>query len=323
MLFVFYVSEVSAKNVVASSLTAGDHDVTLKYQDKKRHYLLHLPPQISEKKNIPVILNFHGGGGKAKRYQSYTGMDKIADEVGFIVIYPDGTSFWGRRLESWNAGKCCGYANKNEVDDVGFVRAIIDDISSKIAIDRNRVYATGYSNGAMMAYRLAVEAGDVIAAIAPVAGAMMVDSFTPTTPVPVLHIHSIDDPRALYKGGLGPRFPYTTKRVNHESVERSIKNWAIYNQCAPQAKPKRDLFGANGTAMAGQSATLFVYDDCKDGKEVALWQLREIGHVWPGGEQGYKEDLLGPSTKVIDANREIWQFFSRFSLNQDRQQGKE
>ena len=124
---------------------------------------MHLPPQAGDGQPLPLVINFHGGGGEPLGHERYSGMDDLADEEGFIAVYPAGTSRFGDRLLTWNAGGCCGYAQEESVDDVGFVRALIDDLSTVTLIDRSRIYATGLSNGAMMAYRLAAEIPDQIA----------------------------------------------------------------------------------------------------------------------------------------------------------------
>jgi polyhydroxybutyrate depolymerase len=241
-------------------------------------------------------------------------MDALADEEGFLAVYPDGTGRFGERLLTWNAGGCCGYAQDQGVDDVGFVRALIDNLASVAPVDRSRIYATGLSNGAMMAYRLAVEAGDMIAAVAPVAGAMKLDTFAPSRPMPILHIHSVDDPRALYFGGTGPPFPLTNRRVDHEPVDSVLSTWAAFDGCPSEPLLSRRLSGESGTPDEGQAASLWVYGPCRDGVEVDLWKLEGPGHVWPGGTPDYLTPILGMSTSIIDANREIWGFLSRFAL---------
>ena len=129
--------------------------VEIESGDRRRSALVHLPPQVVEGRPLPLILAFHGGGGNARHQETYTGMDSLSDQVGFIVVYPNGTGRLGDRLLTWNAGTCCGYASDNQVDDVGFVRALVSDLETRLPIDSQRVYATGFSNGAMMAYRLA------------------------------------------------------------------------------------------------------------------------------------------------------------------------
>src|SRR6266481_5272559 len=176
--------------------------VNIHFGGLDRSYIVHIPPGVTSPR--PVIINFHGGGSNGAAQEKYTQMDRVADREHIIVVYPNGT---GRgKFLVWNAGTCCGTAPAKRIDDVGFIRAVIADLGKRVPIDRTRVYATGLSNGAMMSYRMAAEAPDLVAAIAPVSGSMVLVDFHPTLPVPVMHFHSVDDPRALYNGGLGPPF---------------------------------------------------------------------------------------------------------------------
>jgi len=111
--------------VHAASLGPGDHAVTLKHGGRDRRAIVHVPPRASEKAQLVVLLNFHGGGGHGANQQEYSLMDRLADREAFLAVYPDGTGRFGKRLLTWNAGTCCAYAALNNVDDVGFVRALI------------------------------------------------------------------------------------------------------------------------------------------------------------------------------------------------------
>ncbi|MCZ7566486.1 MAG: hypothetical protein M5U08_24030 [Burkholderiales bacterium] len=296
----------------SEAATGATVSVTVRHDGMKRTALVHYPPQVAERRPLPVVLNFHGGGGNALAQQRYAGMDALADRAGFIVAYPNGTGVLRDSLLTWNAGACCGAAAEQGTDDVGFVRALLDELAARYPVDASRVYATGLSNGAMMSYRLAAELSDRIAAIAPVAGASAMPTFRAARPMPILHIHSVDDPRALYDGGLGPPFPFTNVRIPHRPVEASLAEWAAYAGChAPPAVSDRRQGAAD---RASHTATLLVYRGCRDEVEIALWKLSGAGHVWPGGERNYLPRLLGPGTDVIDANAEIWRFFQRYRL---------
>jgi polyhydroxybutyrate depolymerase len=286
--------------VPALALPPGDHSISF----GERSYILHVPSKLPP---MPaLVLNFHGGGGHAAAHQKYTHMDMVADKEGFLVVYPDGTGPAEGELLTWNAGGCCGSAVRDNVDDVGFVRKMLADLSRRQAYDPARVYATGLSNGAMMAYRLAAELSDRIAAIAPVAGAIAVERFPTARAVPVMHIHSADDPRAPYAGGLGPPFPMTSTRVMHMAVDVALADWSKENGCTGAAEPR------DKKQWKGQTATLWAWPGCR--AEVLLWKLTGAGHVWPGGELEYFPKLLGPGTAVIDANVEMWKFFQRHKL---------
>jgi polyhydroxybutyrate depolymerase len=285
-----------------SALRPGDHQRGLRHGGLQRAYLVHVPPAVAAGRALPVLLSFHGGMANAAVHQRFAKTDELADREGFFVVYPDGTGR-GRAL-TWNGGACCGPAVWNGVDDVGFALAVVDDLATRVRVDRHRIYATGMSNGGMMAHRLAAEAPDKIAAIAPVAGGLVYQRFAPARPVPVLHVHSLDDPRALYHGGLGGRL--AGNRAMHPDVDEMMAKWAAADGCA------------NGSAVVderraenGDTAKLIAWRGCAAGSEVALWQLTGAGHVWPGHPANLAR-LLGQDTTVIDANEEIWKFVSRF-----------
>src|ERR1700694_1857893 len=182
-------------------LMPGDHTIALRHGGLQRSYIVHVPAPTG--KPPPAVINMHGGGGNAAGQQKYTQMDRLADREHFVVIYPNGAGR-GTRFLTWNAGACCAYSTAHQIDDVGFIRAVVEDVARRTPLDRSRVYATGLSNGSMMAYRLAAEASDRIAAVAGVAGAMSLTRFAPKLPVPVMHIHSTQDHIARYDGGFGP-----------------------------------------------------------------------------------------------------------------------
>jgi len=147
-----------------------------------------------------------------------------------------------------------------------------------------------------------------------VAGAKVLKVGQPGRPVSVMHFHSVDDPRALYNGGLGPPFPMTTSQVLHSAVEPTIREWAAAIGCPAESRVTAELKGQAGTKEAGHTATRHVWGPCRDGSEVVLWKLAGAGHVWPGGLPDYLPRLLGPSTALVDANVEMWRFFQRFTL---------
>jgi polyhydroxybutyrate depolymerase len=288
------------------ALASGDPHVTLQYGGLTRSYIVHIPRALSGA--TPVVISFHGGGSNAGQQQRYSGMDKLADREHFIVVYPNGTGR-GERLPVWNAGTCCGTAPVKGIDDVGFIRSVVSDVAKRAPVDRSRVYATGMSNGAMMTYRIAAEAPDLVAAIASVSGSMVVMRFSPTLPVPVMHIHSTDDPRALYAGGLGPPFPGTSRRNLHPPVEEQLTKWVAHDGCRSMPTVEKKLTGKSGSADQGNTATKLIYAPCTTGANVVLWKLTGSGHVWPGSDAKFLR-LLGRATHVIDANEEMWSFFS-------------
>ena len=290
-----------------------DPEIVLTHGGRSRSYILHVPPK-REARALPVVIAFHGGGGNAAGFRDYAGLNTVADREGFLVVYPNGTGPLRNALLTFNAGdNCCGPAQRQKVDDVGFAVAVLEDVARREAIDKRRVYATGHSNGAIMAYRLAAERADVVAAIAPVAGAMSLSTFSPSRPVPVLHIHSVDDPRALYDGGVGPPFPGTDNRVTHAPVATALARWITHNGCRAEPTTAEARRGKAGTPDATHTATRLVYAPCASGAEVVHWKLTVTGHGWPGGPSPIREQLSGPRTSIINAAEEIWSFVSRHS----------
>ena len=288
---------LTATAVLLAALAAGNHTIAL----GERSYIVHIPQAQGP---LPVVINIHGGGSNAAQERLYTGMDAVADREHFIVVYPNGTGRAARLV--FNAGTCCGAAPMEHVDDVAFIRSVIDDLAKKTAIDRTRVYATGMSNGSMMSYRLAAEAPDLVAAIAPVSGAMVLRQFHPTLAVPIMHFHSVDDPVALYNGGLGLPFPGANSHAINPPVEEQLAKWIAHNGCPATPKIEKRLSG-NGT-----TATKMVYAPCSSGAPVVFWKLTGSGHVWPG-QTSAAERILGKANLLVDANEEIWAFFRNFT----------
>lgn len=288
----------------------GDHERSLTHDERERSYLLHVPAHAAAAE-LPLVIAFHGGGGNARGFQRYAGLDALADRDGFLVAYPNGSSrHFSERLLTWNAGACCGFAAEAGIDDVGFALALIEDVARRAPLDRSRIYATGHSNGAMLSYRLAAEAADRVAAIAPVAGAMALETFAPVRAVPVLHIHSVDDPRALYAGG-------TTKSlrraIRHQPVEAELARWRAHDAC-PNAASELERREREAESGGVHRAILFAWAPCAEGSEVRLWTLSGAGHGWPGADTVLPARIMGPRTDVISAADEVWAFLRRFSL---------
>jgi polyhydroxybutyrate depolymerase len=182
-------------------------------------------------KPLPLVVNFHGNGSTAGQQRQYSGMNVIADRYGFTVVYPSGTGMSPRQRQflSFNAGGCCGAAMRNNVDDVGFTEAILSVSSERIEVDPGRIYATGMSNGGMMARRMAVEYPR-IAAVASVAGQLALTSFRPSHPVSVMEFHRVDDRWARFGGRPGG----SVIRIGYASVQRGIDQWVTHDECQIQ-----------------------------------------------------------------------------------------
>ena len=311
-LIVLAILAPSRASAAAETLEPGSHRIDISYGGLGRSYIVHVPPLASSASALPVILNFHSAGSNAAQEERYSAMDAAADRDGFVAVYPNGTGPKPRTL-TWNAGGCCYWAVSHRIDDVGFTRALLDDLASRVHIDRTRVYATGISNGGMMAYRLGVDASDRIAAIAPVEGALMVEVTALSRPMPLIVFHSLDDPWVPYRGSSRLYAWFAHLAAAYPAVDETIARWRVFDRCPARARVGPALKGAAGTTDAGNSATRYAWGSCAGGTEIVLWKLTGSGHVWPGAAHDYPL-VIGQGTWVIDANAEMWKFFRNFSL---------
>jgi polyhydroxybutyrate depolymerase len=270
---------------------------------RKRTYHVHVPPKLDPGKPAPVVLALHGATMNGTTMAWFSGLNEKADEAGFIVVYPNGTG--PGNSFTWNGGNCCGYAMRNQVDDVAFIRAVLDDLVGALPVDARRVFATGMSNGAVMVYRLASELADRIAAIAPVAGSMGTATCQPQRPVPILHFHGTKDEYVPFQGGIGPRSLF---RTDFYSVENSIRAWVKANGCreepATEELPDR--------AKDGTKVVRKTYGRGRDGAEVILVVIEGGGHTWPGRPLPVK--VLGKATRSVSANDLMWEFFEKHPM---------
>ena len=291
-------------SLAAAPLGPGDHTQTLKHDGLARSYFVHIPPQYDAKKPTPVVLVFHGAMTDASITVRFTGLNEKADKEGFIAVYPNGTGRFERML-TWNGGNCCGSAQWNKVDDVGFTRALLDGLAKVVNVDAKRVYATGISNGGIMCYRLASELSDRIAAIAPVSGTMGMATCNPKRAVSVMHFHGTDDKFLPFKGGKGDR---SLASINFFSVDHSIQAWVKADGC-----PEKPVVANEAKKFDdGTTAERKTYGPGKDGSEVVLFVINGGGHTWPGRDP--KIQFLGKSTKNISANDLMWEFFKRHPM---------
>jgi len=287
----------------AGSLQPGDHVRTIRVDGRERRYLVHVPPRHDPVTPAALVLAFHGGGANARNMVVFSGLNEKSDQAGFIVAYPEGSGRLERML-TFNAGNCCGFAAEHGIDDVAFVRHLLADLEGVVEIDRRRIFATGMSNGAMMAYRLASELADRIAAIAPVGGPMGMESCRPCRAVSVMHFHGAADEFAPFGGGRG-RGPSGT---DFYSVEHSIAAWVHANACQTTPVTTR----LPDREKDGTTVKQVRYDSGKEGSEVVLIVVEGGGHTWPGQEP--RMSFLGVSTRDISANDMMWEFFERHPM---------
>lgn len=263
---------------------------------RERSYEIDLPARHDRDRPLPVVIVFHGGGGSADSVRRQSRLSAKGEAEGFIAVYPQGSGGIAGKLKTWNAGTCCGHAMQQHVDETAFVVALLDDLQATVAIDRARVYATGISNGGMMAYEAACALADRVAAIAVVAGEMTaLERCRPARPVPVLVIHGTADRNLPIDGGPGAK-AFAVHEVR--SVASAIEFWRRHDRCAEPAERERK-------GIVRRTS----YRSCADGSAVELVAIEGGGHSWPGGERLAR--FLDAPSPALDATDEIWRFFAR------------
>lgn len=267
---------------------------------ERRGYVLHVPEGHSPSRPAPLVISLHGAGLWGAAQRDISGWNAVADREGFIVAYPSGAG-WGRASPRvWHVDPDRGMAR-----DVAFIAQLVDTLSARYNVDRDRVYVNGLSNGGGMTFVLSCVLADRIAAAGVVSSAITMRR-TACPPleqraVPVIAFHGTADPVTPYAGGkawIAPRaFP---------SVPEWIQSWAERNRCAPN--PRDSLVAANVTRRA--------YVRCADGADVVLYTLHGGGHVWPGG-MSLPRWLVGGAEGAgdVDASREMWAFFRERRLS--------
>jgi polyhydroxybutyrate depolymerase len=274
---------------------AGDYRFSFASGGITRNYLVHVPKSYRPGQPTPMLMALHGGGGDAA-FQADDSKYKLisaSERYGFVAVFPNGYGrFRNGMLATWNAGSCCGGAQKNNIDDVAFLREVIHRVERQASIDPREVFVTGMSNGAMMSWRLACEAPEV-RAIAPVEGTDNTRSCRPAHPVPVIEFHAADDDHVPFNGGVG----VGPSHVDFTSVPATIAKWVRLDRAAPAA----------ARVLTVPGAYCDLHPAARGGAPVELCVTATGGHSWPGGgtQQGRKE----PST-AISANDVMWRFFS-------------
>jgi polyhydroxybutyrate depolymerase len=310
----------------------GDYDFSIQQDALERIYKVHVPPSYNLVTPIPLVLAFHGGGGDAEGSIRFFKLNEKANISNFIVAYPQGTgkTVLGKLYGSWNAGRCCPPATENNIDDVAFIDTLLDKMEHDFNIDRQRIFALGMSNGALMVYRLACELSHRIAAIGASGGHDSYDTCSPLRPVPAIHIHGTADSCALYNGGIcgGCTYSYY-KCLGLGEIE--VNQWA----CRPvpdYIDLWKNINGCNDHAVItyrNGKATCITFDQCLNGSAVSLCTVEGMGHNWAGHDYGLNACITNPNGTLctcyvamagdtcsdINANDAMWDFFNRHPMS--------
>ncbi|MDZ7678228.1 MAG: PHB depolymerase family esterase [Acidimicrobiales bacterium] len=290
-----------------------EEERTLTVDDVERRYLLTVPSAHDGETPRPVVFDFHGLMEGAEIHAGMTAYSDLAEDEGFVVVYPHGTDVPVR----WNI------SSESPNPDVVYFDAVLDQVTSTLCIDESRVYATGLSNGAMFTSMLICERAEVLAAAAPVAGIMDVDPCGQSRPVPIVSFHGTADPILLFNGGVDisaipgsddedtsevpdlvdPATEPPPVDLDGDGHPATVSTFAERNGCA-----------SDHTDHELTDEVIHRVYDCPDGADVEFYIVLDGGHTWPSSEFSRSiEAIVGHTTFDIDATRDAWEFMSRFT----------
>jgi polyhydroxybutyrate depolymerase len=309
-----FMKVLAGINLILFPAPAGNnHRESLIHDNLERTFHIHIPSSYDKSVPLSLVIALHGRGGNGESMILVTrkGFDKLSEKEGFIMVYPDGIEL------NWNDGRMDEEANdrahRENIDDVGFISALIDSMINNYNIDPKRVYITGISNGAIMSYRLACELSHKITAIAPVDGnipLLLLAECSPTNPVSVLAINNVNDPLVPFEGGEISGHFHRVKLGKVLSVNESIGFWVKRNMCSttPVESEEPDRAPKDGTRVLRKE-----YNNGISGTDVVLYSINGGGHTWPGGFQYLPVWVIGKTSRDINASEVIWSFFKSHS----------
>lgn len=287
LAFVLILEGCGPAEAVAA-VPVGTSGSTIQLHGVPRSFRLYRPAALTTP--APLVVMLHGGFADARQAERAYGWDAEADRGHFLVAYPNGI----RR--AWNTGGgCCGRPAADNVDDVAFISAMVGEIGRRVPVDTHRVYATGISNGGVMAYTLACRTR-LFAAIGPDSATQLGDCVDPA-PISVIHLHGTADRRIPYAGGRGAG----SAHIDGPSAPALNATWRATDRCAP---PTVTTEGVLTTSVAA----------CPGGRAVELVTIAGAGHQWPGSaRRPLLQRILpiDPPSTALDATATIWRFFAR------------
>lgn len=297
----------SPKTTLPSPPRSGQFTLVIKSGDFDRVAQVHIPKGYKPDAKLPLVLVLHGGGGSGTTALIKDGWAALADKEGFLIVAPEGlgampklTNNFKTNPAQWNSGQLNLRSPRAAIDDVAFIRQLLDDLKKKLPYDESRVFATGHSNGGGMTFRLAAELSDRFCAIGMVAGRMAVDNPKPTKPLPTLYIIGTNDPLMPLAGG-EVKSPWGSW-ANRPVVEQ-LEKWAEAIGCEKEQKvlsEKDDLREVE-------------YNSKNNGPKLTVIYLKGHGHHWPGAIQTLPESMIGPIKSKLNATNTIWDFFQNHS----------
>ncbi|MGI8416138.1 MAG: alpha/beta hydrolase family esterase [Nakamurella sp.] len=233
-----------------------------------RSYSLYVPAKAAVTRPVPLLIVLHGGGGNGAHFEQVSGFDQVADGAGIIVAYPNAVRAPAGQVAAWNSGDCCGFAARTKIDDVGFIKGLIGALSSRYKIDPRRTYVAGYSNGGMLAYRIACQLAGTVAAIGVQSATLEFTPCRPSQPVSLVHIHGTADTHIPMVGGHGSG----PSNADFAPPEQSAATIATADGCAATPAVSAD------PALA--HAQLHSWSGCLTGIAVQFVSVTGATHAW-------------------------------------------
>lgn len=274
---------------------------------RRREALVSLPEPLPS--GAPVLVVVHGAGATAEMARGHNRWAAFVQRRGVVAVFPEGTRAdpaappaFRQNPQTWNDGSGRGHVARDGVDDVAFVSALLDAVEARWPVDRNRVYATGFSNGGSLVFRLAAEMSERLAAAVPVAGHLWIADPRPARPVPLLLISGAADPLNPVDGGT-VRTPWGHDEY-HPPIAESARRWAAAIGCDPEPRELPERPGLRTLRWAGAAG----------GAEVRFTLVEGLGHAWPGGRRVLPEWIGGPSSDLLDGTEAAWRFLSSHHL---------
>ena len=259
----------------------------------QRPVTVHVPPGYQKGSPAPLLVLLHGYSADAAAVDDYFHLEPVLDERGVLFVVPNGTpDRAGDRF--WNATDACCDLYDSGVDDSGYLEGVIHQVQDRYNVDPRRIFVVGHSNGGFMAYRMACDHSDTVAAIVSVAGAMYHDATkcSAAQPVSVLQVHGGGDSVVPYQGG-------EIRGIKLPSARTTVRDWATFDGCAlsPAGAGRLDVATDANTPSGSsplpgaETRVLTFHQNCKAGSEVQLWTVEGAGHV-PAFAAEFARDLV-------------------------------
>jgi polyhydroxybutyrate depolymerase len=275
--------------------------------ETSRSYSIYIPSTYTPEISSPLLIALHGISGWDLQFMYNTEFNNLAEANGFIVAYPNGNAELvdNKVIRSWNGGSCCAISQRNNSNDLSYINNLIDDVSSRYSINSKRVYLTGHSNGSMLAQKLACQLSNKIAAVAVVAGRLLLDTCNPESPVSVLQIYGTADTLNPENGGTTSYTLGTyTYQFSSRPVMSSVQMLAVANGCSTNFSENKNV--------SNKDLTISTWPDCKSGVVVSSIKITGASHAWMGHPAQSAESLklTGEPYMKIDASKVIWSFLA-------------